>query len=214
VKTQKPKRGKTIGKTKSPTILLFFYTMRAFILVLMLAVVGVAMAEQTLMQSCSRDADCGPNRHIVCDERAGQCMCDDHYAGANCSYTRKKQLVAFLLAFLVPCGGCGGYFYLGRTALGIAGAVMMYGGLTIGLIYAIFFLCGGVTCFVCTGGEPSDTGAKIFGSCVSFSVMAVGGLVVAMSLAAGVLHIYAWVAVLMGTLKDGHGHVLYENMTG
>lgn len=69
--------------------------------------------------TCSNDYDC--DNHGVCDLTTQTCNCDDEYADDDCTYKRKKQLIAFLFDFFI--NGVG-QLYLGYTAWGVCRLVI------------------------------------------------------------------------------------------
>lgn len=101
--------------------------------------------------------DC--SNHGVCNRNGTECICDDGYTtykpdgNQQCNYERKKQIVAFGLAW-IACTTGAPYFYLGDTTMGLLYFFFGIGGVITLAILACF-----ASCFLaCCGRKTSTSG--------------------------------------------------------
>lgn len=107
---------------------------------------------------CNDRTDCDGNGRCSMDGTTSVCICDSSYATdkgsgplpeKQCTYKRKKQLVALLLHIFLGEFGVG-EFYIGNIGWGV-GQLILGGGLGIAAIALLFIIGPGVVCVLCLG---------------------------------------------------------------
>ena len=155
------------------------------VLILTLAVaifVALALAQgicSTPKGTCNRHGEC----NITVDGEY-ECICDSAYGGPSCQYKRRKQVGEFLLAFFIGETGAG-YFYMGRTALGVG---------------MLILLCG--ACIVtCIGGCIAMANREIGMACCA-TLGIIGGI---SGFAIFGWWLATWIIAIQNNLHDNHG---------
>lgn len=135
---------------------------------------------------CTNVRDC--HQHGQCVDSV--CLCSDDYATfgeCQCCHKRKNQLTAFFLQFFLGPFGAG-FFYLGKTKLGLATIACLTGGFGAVCVLACIFSCLSST------EERSFSGNIFITICIT-----------CLEIAAIVLWIYGIVVMATGDIQDGDG---------
>ena len=80
----------------------------------------------------------------TCTTDGSSCICDSGHitfesdGSVQCNYKQKSSLAAFLLQFFLGVEGGAGYFYLGKTVLGVGQLLLFW----LGLIPVCLIMCG------------------------------------------------------------------------
>jgi len=163
--------------------------------------------------TCETDTDCHDNGQCIFNATTGNgtCVCDSEHSAADCSYTLKKKLTAFLLAILA--GEVGAMrFYLGYVGDGVGKIILV--------TIPCLLICMAVIVLVITQAAGQGVSAAMeskplaIGVCIASCAVAIPliGLGIAGEVAAWVWWLVDWILILENDIDDSNGYPLFDDM--